>query len=208
MSLVDACLEAGVRDGRVLEAIGEVPRATFVPSGLAHHAYLDQPIPITHGQVTTQPSLVAKMLQALGLRGGEKVLEVGTGYGYQTALLARLAREVWSIELWPDMRDAAASSLDRLGITNVTLLLGDGTLGAVEASPFDAIIVAAAFPAVPPPLAKQLLDGGRLVQPIGPGGVDEVRLFEKQGEELVAKHDVTGAHFVRLLGEHGYPLAQ
>jgi protein-L-isoaspartate(D-aspartate) O-methyltransferase len=207
-SLVDACMRAGVRDQRVLDAIAELPRAEFVPPGLAPRADLDQPLPISHRQVTTQPSLVAKMVEALGLRGGEKVLEVGTGYGYQTALLARLAEEVWSIELWPDMRDSASQSLERLGTTNVTLLLGDGTLGVAEASPFDAIIVAAAFPAVPPPLVDQLIEGGRLVQPIGPGGVDDVRLFEKRHGTLTATRDVTGAHFVRLHGEHGYPLAR
>jgi len=148
------------------------------------------------------------MVEALGLSGQEKVLEVGTGYGYQTALLARLAREVWSIELWADMTDAARLALIRVGIENVTLLVGDGTVGLPDQAPFDAIIVAAAFPTVPPPLADQLAQGGRLVQPIGPGGRDDVRLFQKQHEGLVVVQSVTGAYFVPLYGEHAYPVEQ
>jgi protein-L-isoaspartate(D-aspartate) O-methyltransferase len=204
--LVRACRQAGVRDRRLLEAIGAVPRAAFVPPGLERRAYLDQPLPISHGQVTTQPSLVARMVEALALRGAETVLEVGTGYGYETALLANLARQVWSIELWPDMRAAALRSLRGAGIANAKLVLGDGTRGLASRAPFDAVIVAAAFPAVPPPLIDQLREGGRLVQPIGPGGLEDVRLFEKRDGELVVRRSVCGAHFVPLRGEHGYAL--
>jgi protein-L-isoaspartate(D-aspartate) O-methyltransferase len=204
--LVRACRQAGVRDLRLLEAIGTLPRAVFVPPGLERRAYLDRPLPISHGQVTTQPSLVARMVEALALRGTEKVLEVGTGYGYQTALLANLAREVWSIELWPDMQAATRTSLLGLGIGNANLVLGDGSRGLGSRAPFDAVIVAAAFPTVPPPLVEQLSEGGRLVQPIGPGGFEDVRLFEKRGRELLARRSVCGAHFVRLRGEHGYAL--
>ena len=199
---------AGVRDERVLAAMVELPRALFVPSELAADAYLDTPLRISHRQVTTQPSLVAKMVEALALRGDEKVLEVGTGYGYQTALLAALAREVWSVELWQDMIDAARASLRAVGATNVELLRGDGTCGLPSRAPFDAIVVAAAFPIVPPPLAEQLAEGGRLVQPIGPGGHEDVRLFERNGNELVEKRSITGAHFVRLFGEHGHSLEE
>jgi protein-L-isoaspartate(D-aspartate) O-methyltransferase len=191
----------------VLAVIAELPRARLVPPELAAEAYRDRPLPISHQQVTTQPSLVAKMVEALVLRGEEKVLEVGTGHGYQTALLARLAREVWSIELWQDMTDAARASLQAVGITNATLVVGDGTRGIPEQAPFDAIIVTAAFPKVPPPLVDQLIPGGRLVQPIGPGGVEDVRLFEKNATRLTMKRSVTGARFVPLYGEHGYPLA-
>jgi protein-L-isoaspartate(D-aspartate) O-methyltransferase len=148
------------------------------------------------------------MVEALALRGTEKVLEVGTGYGYQTALLANLAREVWSIELWPDMRAAARTSRLGLGIANANLVLGDGSRGLASRAPFDAVIVAAAFPTVPPPLVDQLAEGGRLVQPIGPGGFEDVRLFEKGAGELVARRTVCGAHFVRLRGEHGYALEE
>lgn len=192
----------------MLAAVARLPRAVFVPGDLAASAYLDEPVAISHRQVTTQPSLVAKMVEALGLDGEEKVLEVGTGYGYQTALLAMLAREVWSIELWPDMTDAARAALAKVAIENVTLLVGDGTLGLADRAPFDAIVVAAAFPTVPPPLADQLAEGGRLVQPIGTGGHEDVRLFEKHGERLDVERSVTGAYFVRLYGEHAYPLKQ
>ena len=206
--LAEACRGAGVRDERLLAAIGRLPRALFVPCGLLAGAYLDEPVAISHRQVTTQPSLVAKMVEALVLRGDEKVLEVGTGYGYQTALLARLAREVWSIELWQDMTEAARAALEKVGIENATLLVGDGTLGLPGQAPFDAIVVTAAFPTVPPPLAGQLAQGGRLVQPIGPGGLEDVRLFEKQDGRLVVARSITGAYFVPLYGEHGYAVAQ
>ncbi len=191
----------------MLDALAQLPRAVFVPAELAAGAYLDEPVQISHKQVTTQPSLVAKMVEALALQGEEKVLEVGTGYGYQTALLAMLAREVWTIELWQDMTDAARAALHSLGIGNATLDIGDGTRGLPDRAPFDAIIVTAAFPTVPPPLRDQLTQGGRLVQPIGPGGHEDVRLFERQGEDLVVRRSITGAYFVPLYGEHGYPLA-
>jgi protein-L-isoaspartate(D-aspartate) O-methyltransferase len=190
-----------------LAVIANLPRALFVPTELAPGAYLDEPVRITHGQVTTQPSLVAKMVEALALHGEEKVLELGTGYGYQTALLAMLAREVWSIELWQDMTDTARASLAQLELGNVTLLVGDGTRGLPEQAPFDAIILTAAFPTVPPPLAHQLAEGGRLVQPIGPGGSEDVRVFEKHSARLVRRGSITSAYFVPLYGEHGYPLA-
>jgi len=206
--LAEASRAADVRDQRVLAAMARLPRALFVPADLAADAYLDKPIAISHGQVTTQPSLVAKMIEALGLDGEEKVLEVGTGYGYQTALLAMLAHEVWSIELWPDMTDAARVALAKVGIENATLLGGDGTLGLPGQAPFGAIVVTAAFPTVPPPLTDQLAEGGRLVQPIGPGGREDVRLFEKHGERLDVERSITGAYFVRLYGEHAYPLEQ
>ena len=197
-----------MRDERLLAVMAALPRAPFVPPELAAKAYLDVPVKITHRQVTTQPSLVARMVEALGLHGEEKVLEVGTGYGYETALLARLAREVWSIELWPDMTDAAREALAAQRITNVHLVVGDGTRGLSAQAPFDAIIVNAAFPEVPEPLAEQLVGGGRLVQPIGPGGAEDVILFSKQGVRLRPERNLTGAHFVPLYGEHGYALEE
>jgi protein-L-isoaspartate(D-aspartate) O-methyltransferase len=195
-----------VRDERLLEAMAALPRAAFVPPQLVAAAYLDVPVKISHRQVTTQPSLVARMVEALELQGDEKVLEVGTGYGYQTALLARLAREVWSIELWPDMTEATRDALASQRITNVRLVVGDGTRGFPEQAPFDAIVVNAAFPEVPEPLAEQLLEGGALVQPIGPGGAEDVILFRKEAGSLKPERTLTGAYFVPLYGEHGYAL--
>jgi protein-L-isoaspartate(D-aspartate) O-methyltransferase len=198
-------LAKGVRDARVLEALREVPRAGFVPMELADQAYLDRPLPIPHGQVTTQPSLSAKMIEALDLTGSERVLEVGTGYGFQTALLSRLSRSVYSVERFPDVAETARKNLDRHRIENVEVTVGDGTRGLPEHAPYDAILVSAAFTSVPPPLAEQLAAGGRLVQPMGPGGEEEVVLFAKGVEGLARRRTVTGAHFERLYGAHAFP---
>jgi protein-L-isoaspartate(D-aspartate) O-methyltransferase len=202
--LVTAARLFGVGDLRVLAAIQETPRVGFVPAAFVDRAYQDSPLPIGHDQVTTQPSLVAAMVEALALTGSEAVLEVGTGLGWQTALLARLARTVWSIERFADLAEVARANLARHGVSNVTVVVGDGTAGLPDAGPFDAILVAAAFSRVPEPLTEQLADGGRLVQPVGPGGNDEVVLFEQSPAGLVARRTVTGAHFVRLVGAHGF----
>lgn len=204
--LASAARASGVRDERLLAVMARLPRAAFVPRERTAQAYRDEPVRIPHGQVTTQPSLVARMVEALDLHGGEKVLEVGTGYGYQTALLAALAREVWSIELWRDLSDGARDALAAHAVAGVRLVVGDGTLGVPGEAPFDAIVVAAAFPAVPPPLARQLAVGGRLVQPIGPGGHEEVTLFRRDERGLTARRRITGARFVPLYGDHGHPL--
>ena len=204
--LARAIVATGTRDPRLLAALRAVPRADFVPPEVADQAYLDRPLPIPHGQVTTQPSLVAKMIEALGLTGSERVLEVGTGYGFQTALLAQLSNFVHSIERFPDVAETARDNLTRHGVANVEVVVGDGTKGLPEHAPYDAILVSAAFPRVPPPLAEQLALGGRLVQPIGSGGREEVILFEKRPEGLVRRRTVTGAHFVRLYGAHGFPV--
>ena len=203
--LARAAVAAGVHDERVLEALREVPRAGFVPPDLAERAYLDLPLRILHGQVTTQPSLSAKMIEALGLSGSERVLEVGTGYGFQTALLAYLSGSVWSVERWPDVAETARGNLARHGVTNVEVVAGDGTEGLPEHAPYDAILVSAAFLSVPPPLAQQLTVGGRLVQPIGSGGQEAVVLFERRKEDLERRRTVTGAHFVKLYGAHAFP---
>src|SRR5919202_3839960 len=202
--LLRAVVAEGIRDPRVLQALREVPRSAFVPADLAAQAYLDQPLPIPHGQVTTQPSLVAKMIAALVLTGSEQVLEVGTGYGFQTALLAHLSKFVWSVERWADIAATAWDNLARHGVTNVEVVVGDGTAGLPEHAPFDAILVSAAFPRVPPPLAEQLAPGGRLVQPIGHGGSEDVVLFERRGDGLVASRSLTAARFVPLVGRHGF----
>ena len=200
--LVAAARAAGVTDERVLDAIAGVPRAAFVPPELAGRAYADSPLPIPHEQVTTQPSLVAQMVAALDLGPDDHVLEIGTGYGWQTALLARLAGRVWSVERWEDIAESARRHLARY--KNVSVVVGDGSRGLPEHAPYEAILVAAAFPAVPGPLAEQLAESGRLVQPIGPGGADDVVLFEKRGGTLVRSRLLTGAYFVRLYGDHGF----
>jgi protein-L-isoaspartate(D-aspartate) O-methyltransferase len=203
--LVAALDREGVDDARLLEAVRAVPRRAFVPAESAELAYVDIPVKIPHGQVTTQPSLVAKMIGALQLTGEEHVLEVGTGYGWQTALLAQLARVVHSIERWPDLADTARANLLRESIENVTVVVGDGSEGLAEHAPYDAVLVSAAFTEVPVPLAEQVAVGGRLVQPIGPGGNDDVVLFERRARGLVARRTITGAHFVRLVGSRGFP---
>jgi protein-L-isoaspartate(D-aspartate) O-methyltransferase len=202
--LARAVIREGVRDPRVLQAFREVPRAAFVPADQLDRAYRDVPVPIPHQQVTTQPSLVAKMVEALELGGDEKVLEVGTGLGFQTALLSRLARSVWSVERWPDLAAAARSNLQRHGADNVEVVVGDGSEGMPSEAPFDAVLVSAAFPQVPEPLATQLALGGRLVQPIGAGGSEEVIQFVQGPDGLAARRSVSGARFVRLYGRHGF----
>jgi protein-L-isoaspartate(D-aspartate) O-methyltransferase len=203
--LVAALRREGVEDVRLLEAVRAVPRRAFVPAQAAERAYIDMPVRIPHGQVTTQPSLVAKMIGALALTGEEHVVEVGTGYGWQTALLARLARVVHSVQRWPDLAETARANLLRQGIENASVVVGDGSKGLAEHAPYDAVLVSAAYTEVPAPLAEQVAMGGRLVQPIGPGGSDDVVLFERLARGLVARRTITGAHFVRLVGSRGFP---
>ena len=202
--LVDAAFEIGVRDTRVLEALAAVPRARYMPLGYASVANRDGPVPIGGGQVTTQPSLVAAMLEALALRGDERVLEVGTGLGYQAAVLSRLAREVWSVERRPELAAAAAANLAAERVENVHVIVGDGSEGEDAGAPYDAIVVAAAHPLVSPALTAQLTEGGRLVQPIGPGGAEDVTLFRRRGGVLARERVVIGARFVPLYGRHGF----
>lgn len=201
-ALVVAARDAGVRDERVLAAIAAVPRAGFVPAAFVDRADFDTPIPIPHAQVTTQPSLVARMVEALALDGDERVLEIGTGYGWQTALLARLAREVFSVERFDDIAEAARAAF--AGRDDVHIVVGDGSEGLPEQAPFDAILVSAAYPRVPAPLAEQLAEDGRLVQPLGPGGDEDVVLFEKRRGALQRACSLGGANFVRLHGRHGF----
>lgn len=202
--LVRTLIELGVTDQRLIEAFRQTPRQDFVPDEHRHLAYLDIPIPIPHDQVTTQPSLIAKMIEALELTGSEKVLEIGTGHGFQTALLARLATEIVSIERWADTAETGRTNLQRSGIHNATVVVGDGSEGLAGMAPFDAILVSAAFPRVAEPLVAQLNEHGKLVQPIGLGGNETVILFTKERDKLIKRREVIFAHFVRLIGKHGF----
>jgi protein-L-isoaspartate(D-aspartate) O-methyltransferase len=190
----------GIRDPRVLAAIAAVPRALFVPGELRSHAEEDRPLPIGWGQTISQPYIVAFMTEGLRLAGGERVLEVGTGSGYQTAVLAHLAREVFSIEIVPALAERARATLiDALGFDNVFLRVGDGALGWPEAAPFDRILVTAAAPDVPPELVAQLAPGGRMIVPVG--GQEEVqmlRVFEKGDDGVSFERDVLSVRFVPL----------
>ena len=188
-----------------MRSFRRVPREGFVPAELSGLAYRDEPIPIPRRQVTTQPSLIAQMVVALRLTGSERALEVGTGYGYQTAILATLAREVFSMERFPDLAERARSNLERAGIEGVTVVVGDGTLGLAEHAPYDAIVVSAAAPEIPGPLAEQLAEGGRIVHPVGSGGDEVVIAFRKTGDRLLEQERLTPASFVRLIGAHGLP---
>ncbi|WP_037886335.1 protein-L-isoaspartate O-methyltransferase family protein [Streptomyces viridochromogenes] len=205
--LVRTLRTAGIRDERLLDAVRTTPRARFVPAEQAYAAYLDVPFAIGQGQVTTQPSLSAAMIESLGLRGGEHVLEVGTGLGFQTALLARMAADVVSIELRPDIAARARDHLARQGVRNVDLRVGDGSGGVPDRAPYDAVVVSAAFPEVPAPLVAQLHPAGRLVQPIGPGGDEQVVCFERTPSGLTRVRVLTSARFVRLQGRYGFPWA-
>jgi len=198
----------GIRDRRVLAAVRAVSRAGFVPLDAAGQAYVDAPIRIPHGQVTTQPSLIAAMVAALGLTGSERVLEVGTGLGFQTAILAQLARWVVSVERFADLAAQARSNLAAAGLGRVRVVVGDGTLGVPEHAPYQAIVVAAASPHVPGPLIEQLAPRSRLVHPVGPGGHEQVTAFHKKADRLVADARLIPARFVPLVGAHGTPSPQ
>lgn len=201
--LVDASRAAGVVDSRVLDAIAAVPRERYVPAEHADEAHRDRPIPIASGQVTTQPSLVARMVEALQLQGDERVLEIGTGLGYQAAVLVQLCARVFTVERHADLAEQARANLTVAGIDRVEIHVGDGTVGLPDQAPFDAMVVAAASPQVPAPLVEQLAVGGRLVQPIGPGGHEQVTRFERTAEGLQEHGFVTGARFVPLVDDHG-----
>lgn len=193
----------GIRDPRVLEVMGRIPRHEFVDPGLASQAYLDHPLNIGFKQTISQPYIVALMTESLRLTGGEKVLEIGTGSGYQTAILAELGRHVYSIERIAPLSNGARRTLYRLGYVNFTLRIGDGTAGWPEAGPFDAILVAAAAHAIPPPYLEQLAEGGRLVMPRGDETVqDLVRLTKKGGK--IQEESLCECRFVKLYGEYGW----
>ncbi len=190
----------GVRDPRVLEAMRKVPRHELVPPELRGEAYDDRPLPIGHGQTISQPYIVAAMTEALRLAGDERVLEVGTGSGYQAAVLAELAREVYSIEIVAPLAERARRDLARLGYANVQVRQGDGYRGWPEHAPFDAIVVTAAPDHVPEPLLAQLAPGGRLVLPLGGSFAQELVLLTR-GADGVTRQELLPVRFVPMTGE-------
>lgn len=199
--VVDQIQRRGVNDPRVLEAMMEVPRHYFVPQDYLSEAYADHPLPIGHGQTISQPYIVALMTQSLLLQPGEKVLEVGTGSGYQAAILAELTNQVYSVEIIEPLGQQAAATLKELGY-NVHCQIGDGYYGWSEYAPFDAIIVTCAPDHVPQPLINQLKDGGRLVIPVGPPGFYQTLWLVEKEDEQVKSTNLCGVRFVPMLGEH------
>lgn len=203
-NMVQSQLRArGIRDPRVLDAMARVPRHEFVAERYRDQAYEDHPTPIGEGQTVSQPYIVALMLEAVSLEPSSKVLEIGTGSGYQTAVLAELSAHVFSIERHPLLAQEAEAVLARLGYTNVKVIVGDGSQGLPEFTPFDAIVVSAAAPRIPAALFEQLQEGGRMIIPVGPAEAQELQLVRKhEGQPIVDR--LEGCRFVPLIGGQGY----
>jgi protein-L-isoaspartate(D-aspartate) O-methyltransferase len=194
----------GVRDRRTLAAMVAIPRHCFVPPTLADAAHDDAPLPVGHGQTISQPFMVALMTAALAPRRRDRVLEIGTGSGYQTAILAHLVRRVYTIERLPALAEAARRRLADLGLANVEYRVGDGSMGWPEAAPFDGILVTAATPAIPEPLAAQLALGGRIAVPVGDLALQELVVGVQSPDGLVTR-DAGACRFVPLIGRHAFP---
>ena len=198
--VADQLVRRGIRNPRVLGAMGKIPRHRFVDEALASRAYGDYPLPIGERQTISQPYMVALMTEALELSGHERVLEVGTGSGYQTAILAELCSKVYSVERIKSLADRAIRTLDALGYYNVLVRVGDGSLGWPEEAPFDAVIVTAGAEKVPPPLVEQLAPGGRMVIPVGSGAwAQDLLLIEKDAKGSVRTRELCPVLFVPLL---------
>ncbi len=190
----------GISDNKVLKAMSEVPRHSFVPKELASRAYRDHPLPIGEGQTISQPYIVALMTESLELKGSERVLEIGTGSGYQAVILTNVTKDVYTIEIKEKLYTKANQILDTLGFTNIKTRHSDGYFGWPEAAPFDCIMITAAIDHIPPPLLKQLKDGGRLILPLGnPFSYQNLSLVTKHGEDFTVKQ-ITGVLFVPMTG--------
>ena len=194
----------GLTDQRLLAAFRTIPRHRFVPEELQHEAYADHPLPIGAGQTISQPYIVALMTHALRLQGHERVLEIGSGSGYQTAILAQLALEVFSVERIPELASTAAARLERLGLLNVHFTTSNGSLGWPEHAPYDAILLAAAAPEIPTPLLQQLADPGLLVLPLGSASSQMLVRVERRRNHL-QRTNLASCLFVPLIGRHGWP---
>ncbi|MGQ0538859.1 MAG: protein-L-isoaspartate(D-aspartate) O-methyltransferase [Gemmatimonadaceae bacterium] len=201
--LIETLQTNGISDLAVLRAFDETPRHLFVPTGVRHRAYEDTALPIGNGQTISQPSVHARSLELLRLTGNERALEIGTGSGYQTVLLAHLAAQVFSVERVSALLERARDIIRECLVRNVSLLLGDGTLGWREYAPYDAIVVSAAAPEVPRPLFEQLVDGGRLLVPLGGRDEQMLVLVTRRGDGY-EQRDITPVRFVPLLGAHGW----
>ena len=201
--LVELLREKGIRDLAVLRAFDMTPRHAFVPSGVRHRAYEDAPLQIGSGQTISQPSIHARYLELLALDGSERVLEVGTGSGYQTVLLSHLVAQVFTIERIAALFVSSRAAINHAGATNVSMLLGDGTVGWREYAPYNAILVSAGGPAVPPALVEQLADAGRMLVPIGNKEEQILKLVMKRGTE-VSIQDIAPVRFVPLYGTQGW----
>ncbi|MGD8727676.1 MAG: protein-L-isoaspartate(D-aspartate) O-methyltransferase [Gemmatimonadales bacterium] len=201
--LIEELRRKGIRDMAVLRAFGETPRHLFVPEALRRRAYDDASLPIGHGQTISQPSTQAVYLEALDLSGRERVLEIGTGSGYQAALLSSMVEHVVSVERISELADAARDALQKAGVTNVMVTVGDGSLGWHPGAPYDAVVVAAASPSVPEPLVAQLADGGRLIVPLDRGEVQELTRITRSGEDTRTE-SLGEARFVPLVGRYGF----
>jgi len=193
----------GITDARVLDVMRRIPRHRFVEEGLTHGAYEDHPLPIGEGQTISQPYIVALMTSLLELTGQEKVLEVGTGSGYQTAVLGALTRRVCSIERLPRLAERARATLEALGVQNVWIRVGNGALGWPDEAPFDRILVAAGGPSVPPPLVEQLADGGRMVLPVGSPEDQVLTVVERVGGQTQTRQ-AGECKFVKLVGKYAW----
>jgi len=202
--LVEALRAQGIQDLAVLRAFAATPRHRFVPAAQRHRAYEDVALPIGGGQTISRPLTQARYLEALRLTGHERVLEVGTGSGYQTALLAAVAAQVFSVERVRALAESAQQTLREVGLANVSLLVGDGTLGWSAYAPYDAILVAAGGPEVPPPLVEQLAPGGRLLIPLGAEAGGQVLTLIERTADGIRRRPLGDARFVPLVGEHGF----
>jgi protein-L-isoaspartate(D-aspartate) O-methyltransferase len=201
--LVETLQRKGVRNLAVLRAVRMVPRHLFVPESVRHRAYDDAALPIGNGQTISQPYVQARYLELIGLTGQEKVLEIGTGSGYQTALLGMLASMVFSVERVAGLAQSARAALAAAGVRNVTVLVGDGTLGWRPFAPYDAILVSAASPEIPGPLVEQLAPGGRMVIPLGDRESQTLTLVGRQGD-AIRTSTIADVRFVPLVGEFGF----
>jgi protein-L-isoaspartate(D-aspartate) O-methyltransferase len=201
--LVENLQQSGIRDLAVLHAIDETPRHLFVPTGVRHRAYEDSALPIGNGQTISQPSIHARYLELLKLTGEEKVLEIGTGSGYQTALLSKLAAQVFSVERIGVLLDRAREILQQIGVRNVSFLLGDGTLGWRQYAPYDAILVGAGAPEVPETYKEQLAEGGRILIPIGDMDEQTLFMYTRRGDKL-EEQEIGPVRFVPLLGKYSW----